>query len=398
MLLSVYIPFKDPDIAVLKKIIFSVQNQTYPVEEILLINDGSNFFEEKSFANFDKLKIINHKKNCGVAEARNTAIRNCNTDLICAFDADIIPEKNCVENLVKALLSNTALKGVGGRVQEFYKDTPADRFRAEFTKQDRGELEIVDADLFGGCTLYYLDTLKKIGGYFSPLRNSFEDFDVSQRVKKSTGKTLYCPTALAWHYKKDSIQSALDTLYRWSYPHWEDDSWIFKYDWLNNPEAKEIPENFYQNLVSVDFERVAYKIKEQLRINFDRFNIPNIKDEMLFLNSVFIIRSILNDSKNFFTLNKTYAEIEKNNITDLVEQTVISVLLLDKFSSYSISVFPLIKDLFVVSNIEKRLTVDLEQLILKVQEFRAQETVIDLLETIISRLAELPLLGSEYFK
>jgi len=84
---SAIIPVYNPDLSYLHKAIWSVLSQTYPVLELVIVNDGGN----KSFINtlpIDPRIRVFSKPNEGVAATRNYAIKQCNGDYIAFLDQD----------------------------------------------------------------------------------------------------------------------------------------------------------------------------------------------------------------------------------------------------------------------------------------------------------------------
>lgn len=64
----------------------SVQNQTIKVDEIIVVDDGSNDNTKEILKDLD-IKYI-YQKNKGVSSARNMGIKNCNNDWIAFLDSD----------------------------------------------------------------------------------------------------------------------------------------------------------------------------------------------------------------------------------------------------------------------------------------------------------------------
>lgn len=106
---SVIIPFYNR-IEETIRAIKSVLNQTYNNYEIILVNDGSteklskiNYYEKK----YEKIKIINLKKNKGAANARNQGIKVSSGDFIAFLDSDDEFEKEKLEEqLYEMILRN----------------------------------------------------------------------------------------------------------------------------------------------------------------------------------------------------------------------------------------------------------------------------------------------------
>jgi glycosyltransferase involved in cell wall biosynthesis len=109
-----------------------VLNQTYKPIEILLINDGSTDKTSKLIKRHvsDKVKIINHPFNLGLASVRNTSIVNAKGEYVAFLDGDVIPDKDWLKNILKGFRYGEEIVGVGGRLIERYTQTPADKWRA----------------------------------------------------------------------------------------------------------------------------------------------------------------------------------------------------------------------------------------------------------------------------
>ena len=104
MKFSVVIPLYNKE----KEIVYtinSVLKQSYKVDEIIVIDDGStdnsSFVAEKYFK--DKITLIK-QENCGVSAARNRGIQEVKNEYICFLDADDLWEESFIEeiaNLIK---------------------------------------------------------------------------------------------------------------------------------------------------------------------------------------------------------------------------------------------------------------------------------------------------------
>ncbi len=109
----------------LPKCLESIINQTYKNLEIILVDDGSPDNCGKicdSYAEKDsRIKVI-HKKNAGVARARNDGIEAATGDYISFIDSDDWIAENAYEVLYKGLKENNAECAVGGCVTVIDKE------------------------------------------------------------------------------------------------------------------------------------------------------------------------------------------------------------------------------------------------------------------------------------
>ena len=74
----------------LEECLNSIINQTYKNLEIIIVNDNSkdNSLEVISKFKDKRIKLINLKKNVGVAVARNKGVETSTGDYICYMDSD----------------------------------------------------------------------------------------------------------------------------------------------------------------------------------------------------------------------------------------------------------------------------------------------------------------------
>ncbi len=336
---SVYIPFKDSHES-LEQVLTALANQDCPITQLILIDDGSALPATRNLApGFSNVQIIRHEKNLGVAAARNTALKVCQCDLIASFDADIVPDRRCLSHLVAALEEDSSLTGAGGRVTERYCDDTGDLFRAHYMKQDRGEKEIEQADLFGGCTIYRTQALIAVGGYTEMLRNSYEDFDISRRVHKNGGRTRYLPAARAEHIKRDTVRSALDTLYRWSYPHWESDKSLAEHRWYE--QRIQYPELYYERAVAASIDTLIYKMRGDLLLALGRLRDCMV-DRIFIANLIYPVRAVLRDLIYYRQCGGAYNE----DASSLLIEVAAFVLESQMPRSLGVIIFQECRDLF----------------------------------------------------
>ncbi|WNO09067.1 glycosyltransferase family 2 protein [Teredinibacter sp. KSP-S5-2] len=94
MRISVIIPFYQA-YSFFEEALKSVVDQTYPAQEILVIDDECSEKSTKFLSSFSQISVITHSHNKGVAAARNTGIAHANCEWIAFLDADDLwlPEK-----------------------------------------------------------------------------------------------------------------------------------------------------------------------------------------------------------------------------------------------------------------------------------------------------------------
>jgi len=83
----------------ISKSIKSIQNQTYQIDEIIIVDDGSTDNTQEILKNFKNIRIIK-TKNLGVSHARNIGIKKAKNRWISFLDSDDLWLENKIENQV----------------------------------------------------------------------------------------------------------------------------------------------------------------------------------------------------------------------------------------------------------------------------------------------------------
>ena len=194
--------------------------QTHPPDEILIIDDGSSDNSAELASRFP-VCVFRHEKNKGLAAARNTAFANAIYSFVGALDADVLPDPTWLESLLEHF-ADPRVAGVGGRLIEAYRTTPADAWRAELMSQDLGldriAIEQPSHRRLGGFgTIFRKEVVLSIGGYDEKYRTNYEDVDLCSRLLAAGHKLIFEPRAVAFHQRRDSIRSVIRTSWHWDF-------------------------------------------------------------------------------------------------------------------------------------------------------------------------------------
>ena len=103
---------------IIDKCIESILQQDYPQDKfsIIVVNDGStdntkkNLEDYKTYPNF---YLLNLEKNKGLSTARNTGIKNSQSEIICFLDGDMIIKPNWLQIIVAELMSEEIIGVIG---------------------------------------------------------------------------------------------------------------------------------------------------------------------------------------------------------------------------------------------------------------------------------------------
>jgi len=193
----------------------SVLSQTYPIDEILIIDDGCTDKTIEKALKYN-VKILKNKENKGLAFSRNKGILKAKNEFVISIDADVVLDKKWLENLMKDFTSDK-IDGACGNLEEYYKKKTADFWRLTHMKQNWGKKRLINPKfLFGSNCIFRKCAVKKIGLYNMKYKTNYEDVDISNRLNARGYKLIYEPNAKANHLKQDSIISILRNSWKWS--------------------------------------------------------------------------------------------------------------------------------------------------------------------------------------
>lgn len=257
----------------------SIFEQTYPINEIIVIDDGSSDSSLEMIRAFNGLKIIRHSKNMGVAIARNTAVKNASCKFIAAVDADVSVPPDWLERLMINFAEDDNVAGVGGKTVEAKTSRVADRWRQAHMKTYPGDEKEINPDFLSGANNVFLKSaIESVGLYDERLGSSGEDVYISRMLKNAGYNLVYEPLAVARHLEMDTVISLMNTAWNWG------------------KSANEYGNRYYDNR-----ERLLEKVRFNTRLAISRFqyDIDENRSDILFLNFLEMIWTTLLDSRWF---------------------------------------------------------------------------------------------------
>jgi len=195
----------------------SINHQSLRPSEIIVVDDGSSDTSRTIVKRHTNVRLISHKKNLGIASARNTAWKNASGEIIVFIDADAPADYRLVKSLI-GCYENGNVAGVGGQAVEVNQSSLYDRWRREILFQSWGNKTLPCAKfLFGLCSSYRTRIPAELGGFDRRFQTSGEDVDFSYRVRKAGYKLVYNPKAIVYHQRTDNLLSLKKMVYRHSY-------------------------------------------------------------------------------------------------------------------------------------------------------------------------------------
>ena len=129
--ISTVIPVYDRSMRLLGEAIDSVLGQTHPVDEIIVVDDGSADPVAPWLGDrYGDRVIALRQDNAGIGPARNLGLEHATGDLITFLDSDDLwlPDKTEVQ--LQTLEAEPSLEAVYGHAEQFYDDETDDEYRA----------------------------------------------------------------------------------------------------------------------------------------------------------------------------------------------------------------------------------------------------------------------------
>jgi GT2 family glycosyltransferase len=220
MKITVYVPCHNNQDTV-GQTLASLRQQTRPADQFLFINDRCTD-NSAQIARENNFRVIQMPGKKGLAAARNCALANAQGDVILGVDADVVVAENYLQQLENRFASMPDIAAIGGRLDERFTDTRADLWRAIHLPQHFGPDELRDPRiLFGATMACRVSVARQLGGWNERFISSFEDVDISNRVKAAGYHLLYAPACQAWHLRRDTDDSVLHNDWKWNYVGYE---------------------------------------------------------------------------------------------------------------------------------------------------------------------------------
>ena len=190
--------------------LLSILNQTVPVDEIVVSDDGSKDNNLNIIKEFhDSRIVIYEESHLGVKQNFGNAIAKTTGDIIFLADQDDVWEKDKVK-IIKNFFQkekNTLIVHNASIVDEELKDIkPYDIY--SWRKSGRGFLKNIIKNSYVGCCMAFKKELKK---YILPIPDNIEMHDqwIGLINEKKLGKTLFIPDKLIKYRRHNNNTSEM---------------------------------------------------------------------------------------------------------------------------------------------------------------------------------------------
>jgi len=226
ILVSIIIPtYNQHDL--LLKCIESINNQSYNLYELIIINNGSTETNTNKISKNKNIKIlqINFNKNYGFAKACNEGIKRAKGDLIALINNDVILDRNWLANLIKASNKYSKVSGFATKILKFNNPNIIESAGDKITRKgiikhigdgENSKLFFKEKEIYlipAAACMFRKTFFKQVGLFDEKFGSYFEDVDISLRGQLLGEKYMYIPTALSMHLGKSTSKNMIRSGY-----------------------------------------------------------------------------------------------------------------------------------------------------------------------------------------
>ena len=219
-LVSVVIPMRNEEKNAARCLV-SLKNQDFTNMEIIVVDDGSIDNTSKISLQYADKVITTERK--GISFAKNTGIRNAKGDYVVFTDADCVPEKDWLVELLKGFCEERIVSVGGPNLNTLTCNILSESIDRIFYFLSKlgfrygvcsGSSRFVEHN--PGCNVIYKKSIFQKVGLFNENLVTSEDEEMDCRIIKNGYKIYYMSGAKVRHFRRDSSVSFLRQLYRYA--------------------------------------------------------------------------------------------------------------------------------------------------------------------------------------
>jgi GT2 family glycosyltransferase len=195
----------------------SLREQTYPADEILVVDNGSRDGSQDLIRErYPEVTLIELGENKGFSIANNIGIRRATGDYIALLNNDLVLDKHWVEHMVSTLEADVSLGSCACKMLFYDRRNTIDAAGIEVLTSgggaNRGLFEDASvfahpARVFGACAgaaLYRASMFQDVGLFDEDFYIYYEDVDLAFRAQLAGYDCLYVPWAIVYHHHSAS--------------------------------------------------------------------------------------------------------------------------------------------------------------------------------------------------
>jgi glycosyltransferase involved in cell wall biosynthesis len=210
--ISAYIPVYN-NASTLAAALESLRSQTHPIDEILVIDDGSRD-DSASIATRMKARLIRLERNLGRGAARARAMLEAQNELVLCCDGTNTLAKDFTERALSHF-QNSRVAAVFGRLIQPPPRNCVERWRGRhlFRVGDTPRLKH-EASLITFGTIMRRGVVLEVGNYDTLLRHS-EDRELGARLLKAGLDVVHDPSLMIVSQARNTLTQVLERYWRW---------------------------------------------------------------------------------------------------------------------------------------------------------------------------------------
>ncbi len=205
-------------------------NQTYPIGNIIVVDDGSP--EPVSLPDgtqsSPRISLLRLPQNQGISAARNAAIALSNATFIACINTEVLPDPDWLDTCLQYLRSQPRVGACYTRTVPQRPDRMLTRSRMRFLEAKFAEQSGLSEFAPGHAVLFRKEALDDVRGYDVRHRLHYEDYDICFRMRKSGWETHYVGGSRCVSIQKDTLNQLAAKELRESYWYSPEESSLFR--------------------------------------------------------------------------------------------------------------------------------------------------------------------------
>ena len=199
--------------------ILSVQSQSYPIKEIIVIDDCSSDRTGEIARALD-VKVIRIPKNSGTkSKAQNFCLRFVETDLVATIDADTILDSKAMELIISALDDQEVLSACGfvipQKIRTFWEKCRLVQYLYYIGLNKSAQAHLGIPLVSSGCfSIFNTKMLKEMGGF--PEGTIVEDMALTWRAHLEKKQIKFVPQAVCYPKDPSNWKQYKSQVMRWN--------------------------------------------------------------------------------------------------------------------------------------------------------------------------------------
>lgn len=197
----------------LQQAIDSVRNQTHPVSELIIINDGSTDSCSR-IADMSGAKIVQHEANLGRGAGRAEAMLLATNEYVLSCDASKVLSKDFVAKAL-ASFSNDDIAAVFGQISQPQARNTVERWRGRHLFKTEESPSAVDQSLLVTAGAIVKKSAALAVGNYDPTYRQCEDRELGTRLLEAGFKVRFDPSLEVYSIAENDLWQTMERYRRW---------------------------------------------------------------------------------------------------------------------------------------------------------------------------------------